>query len=129
MSSETNEQGTIMKLIPSNCSDLFQIGHVLNGFYLVLIEEPGTKNSSDQKTLMTKTIFCDFSRSPAVGDGDDDGQYFNSIIASADPFYNSENSNQLTTTAIVKEIDQRIQHLESAVVYCFKLNHNLILFC
>ena len=100
-SSETKEQGTIMKLIPTNCSDLFQIGHVLNGFYSVLIEEPDAKNSSNQKTLMTKTIFCDFSRSPAVGD--EDGQYFNSIIAST------------LESDIIEKINLRIHQFESKV--------------
>lgn len=90
-----------MKLIPTNCSDLFQIGHVLNGFYSVLIEESDAKNFSNQKTLMTKTIFCDFSRSPAVGD--EDGQYFNSIIAST------------LESDIIEKINLRIHQFESKV--------------
>lgn len=80
-SSENEDGEMIITLIPTNCSDLFQIGHTLTGFYSVLVEEYDTvkseiKSGTINKHKFIRTIFCDFSQTSVDGG---DGQYFNSI--------------------------------------------------
>jgi hypothetical protein len=80
--SSENEYGEmIITLIPTNCSDLFQIGHTLTGFYSVLVEEydevkSEIKSETNNKHKLIKTIFCDFSQASV---NERDAQYFNSI--------------------------------------------------
>lgn len=116
--SSVNEGERIITLIPTNCNDLFQIGHVLTGFYSVLVgsTETGTHN----KTLLTKTIFCDFSQSPVVGVAD--GKYFNAIPASPSFIHHEYNPQQSTMLSL--SIDEKIDNLRARLQLLEKVSPN-----
>jgi len=51
--------------IPTNCKDLFHLGHIHNGFYVVSNSDDADGNEIDRysiKAMTIKMIYCDFNR-------------------------------------------------------------------
>lgn len=58
---EGKEKPTIIVGPPSNCNDLNELGHTLNGIYLVAKGSNDNNKLDNSKPVTVNAIFCDFS--------------------------------------------------------------------
>ena len=89
------------KILPANCKDVFHLGHIHNGYYIVSNISGDDADENKDKSKKISLIYCDFNQ---ISFEDKDTEEYD-IIMSLDQV-------QMITN---HQIDTRIQNMESKV--------------